>query len=172
MLEGKSAEKVEPTRSVLYRSAGWLAFNAGRFLWAREMAELGLKTVIHQDIKHELEELLKQATEKYHTQWGKERELREKKREIKKVRIALLLKEGKMTPKQFAKLDKWDRWENAKKLKNVMWCCENCGHEQGKEKPQSMFIGERYCSNCDNMLTCRTNGGQSNPFNYTFKKIK
>lgn len=52
---------VEPTRSVLYRSAGWLAINMGDAKTALEMAEEGLKGAIHGNIIDELEELKTEA---------------------------------------------------------------------------------------------------------------
>jgi len=54
-------KKYEPTRSVLYRSAGWLAMDAGDPKSALEMAEEGLKGAIHGDMVVELEELKREA---------------------------------------------------------------------------------------------------------------
>lgn len=91
-------------------------------------------------------------------------------------KILKMFSEGKMTPKKFDKLTDSDKWEIVwgNLLKGVMWCCNNCGLEQGKEKPHSPFFeGDSiHCSDCDNMLSNRTGGGQSNVFNYTYKKIK
>lgn len=91
---------------------------------------------------------------------------------VKCKEVLKLLKDGKMTPGKFAKLDSRYRWDVAKELEGVKWLCEECKSDQGTEKPESMFMGERYCSECENLLTCRTNGGQSDPFNYTFKKLR
>lgn len=88
---------------------------------------------------------------------------------VKLKEILTLLNNNKMTPEIFDKFDSRNKWDIAGLLKNVEWCCNKCGLEQGNETPKSMFMGERCCSNCDNLLTERTNGGQSNPFNYTFK---
>lgn len=55
------AERAEPSRSILYRSAAWLAVNAGRYTEAVECAEEGLKGVVHSDVKRELEDVLEAA---------------------------------------------------------------------------------------------------------------
>lgn len=47
----------EPTRSVLYRSAGWLAYHAQQYNDALECAEIGLAGRPRADIRRELEEL-------------------------------------------------------------------------------------------------------------------
>lgn len=61
ILERECAEETpigaEPTKSVLYRSAGWMAIGAEQYEDALIMAEEGLKGVIHSDIKEELLEL-------------------------------------------------------------------------------------------------------------------
>ncbi len=61
ILERECAEAIpigkEPTRSVLYRSAGWLAMGAEQYEDALMMAEEGLKGSIHSDLKEELLEL-------------------------------------------------------------------------------------------------------------------
>ena len=54
-------------------------------------------------------------------------------------------------------------------LQNVTWICKSCGLEQDNETPHRQFMGEEYCSECDQLLTKRTGGGQSDPFNWTFK---
>lgn len=82
-----------------------------------------------------------------------------------------LIKANKLTPRIFDKLDDRDKWEVSRSMKGVMWCCKECKEEQGKEKPTMMYMGERYCSRCDGMLTHRTNGGQNDSFNYSFKNI-
>lgn len=78
----------------------------------------------------------------------------------------------RMTKSKFLKLSHSERWDVAKKLTGVMWCCEHCGGivDNGK-KPKMIFIGSRHCSNCDAMLTRRTGGGQNNPFCYFPRKI-
>jgi len=52
---------VEPTRSILYRSAACLAIVAERYEDAIECANAGLAGVIHGDIRAELEEALEEA---------------------------------------------------------------------------------------------------------------
>lgn len=55
----------EPTRGVLFRSAAWLAINAGMYEDGREMAMKGLQgKQLHNEIKAELEEALAEAHEK------------------------------------------------------------------------------------------------------------
>ena len=76
-----------------------------------------------------------------------------------------------MTPEEFNVLSnnkKWDAIWN-KKMGIVMWYCSHCGNKQGKEFPKTSFMGERCCSECDGILTRRTNGGQNMPCNYIFK---
>ncbi len=51
----------EPTRCVLYRSAGWIAVQAGWYDLALECAKLGLDGNIPEPIKTELEQLRKEA---------------------------------------------------------------------------------------------------------------
>lgn len=57
----KENVNVEPTRSVLYRSAGWMAFHAGMFKEAHEMAVEGKRFCIHNELKEELEDLFEAA---------------------------------------------------------------------------------------------------------------
>lgn len=75
-----------------------------------------------------------------------------------------------MKPEEFKKLDSRKRWDIVPTLKNVLWCCEECGEiiDYG-ERPTRMYDGERYCGGCDSLLTRRTGGGQCDPCNYTFK---
>lgn len=51
----------EPTRGVLYRSAGWIAVQAGWYEQALECAKLGLEGWPPEPIKTELEKLHKEA---------------------------------------------------------------------------------------------------------------
>ena len=73
----------------------------------------------------------------------------------------------------FSKLNHRDRWDAAKKMAAVVWCCENCNEvvDDGKI-PNRNFMGSLHCGNCDAELTRRTNGGQSDPFNLTFKRVE
>lgn len=54
-------KKNEPTRSVLYRSAGWIAIDANSPKDALEMALEGLKGAIHDELIAELNELKEEA---------------------------------------------------------------------------------------------------------------
>lgn len=54
----------EPTRSVLYRSAGYFARDAGYNSQALEMADRGLMYCIHEDVRQELQELKEEASSK------------------------------------------------------------------------------------------------------------
>lgn len=57
-------ERAEPSRSILYRSAAWLAVNAERYAEAVECAEEGLKGVVHSNVRRELEDVRKIAKRK------------------------------------------------------------------------------------------------------------
>lgn len=76
-----------------------------------------------------------------------------------------------MTPREFEKLSNNDKWRVIwdKQITDVLWCCASCRVviDNGKT-PTSMFGGERYCGNCESLLTRRTGGGQNMPCNYTF----
>lgn len=49
----------EPTRSVLFRSAAWMAFNSNQFEEAMSLAKEGLAGAIHSEIISELKEIFK-----------------------------------------------------------------------------------------------------------------
>ena len=49
--------EIEPTRSVLFRSAGWLAFDAEEYDEAKKMVDYGLRGNPPDEIKKELEGL-------------------------------------------------------------------------------------------------------------------
>jgi len=67
----------------------------------------------------------------------------------------------------FQTLSHRDRWDKSKKLKNVDWYCEHCGDiVDGGKLPKRLFMGEQYCGSCHGLLTRRTGGGQSDPFNF------
>jgi hypothetical protein len=76
------------------------------------------------------------------------------------------------------KLKEWfemgdrDRWSEYKKMKRVAWVCGVCG-EPDPDKPRrgGCFEGDGYtCDYCGSVLTERTPGGQSDPFNWVPKK--
>lgn len=50
--------EIEPTRSVLFRSAGWLAFNSEKYDTAKKMVSYALQGQPHFEIKKELDELI------------------------------------------------------------------------------------------------------------------
>lgn len=76
----------------------------------------------------------------------------------------------KITPKEFNLLTDREKWNIFSNLKDVVWCCANCGVKT--ETPASQFMGSLVCGECDAELTRRTNGGQNNPFGWTFKYKK
>jgi hypothetical protein len=53
----------EPTRAVLFRSAGWMAYNAEMYKEARQMAYFGLSGNTYTELREELESLLKKSSE-------------------------------------------------------------------------------------------------------------
>ncbi len=56
-----SESNCEPTRSILFRSAGWMAYNLGNYTQADVMVARGLIYVKHDDIKEELMDLLREV---------------------------------------------------------------------------------------------------------------
>ena len=70
-----------------------------------------------------------------------------------------------MTLDQFNEFSDNMKWSNWKLLKNVSWACAECGEINGEE-PKSMYMGSLHCGECVEQLTCRTNGGQNNPFGW------
>lgn len=63
-------EPVEPTHSVLHRSAGWMAFNCGQYRKAKQLATFALAQEPPPEIADELRELLKEV----YAQWPAKRE--------------------------------------------------------------------------------------------------
>lgn len=55
---------IEPTRSVLFRSAGWLAFNAEEYGEAKTMVDYALQGQPPFEIKEELHELMREIENK------------------------------------------------------------------------------------------------------------
>lgn len=72
-----------------------------------------------------------------------------------------------MNVTEFNNLPFRQKWDEAKNLKGVVWCCAECNDivDDGS-LPKRELVGERYCGNCHALLTRRTNGGQSDPFNF------
>ena len=63
-------EPIEPTHSVLHRSAGWMAFKCGQYRKAEQLAALALAQEPPPEIANELRELLQEI----YTQWPAKRE--------------------------------------------------------------------------------------------------
>lgn len=57
----KYGERVEPTWSVLHRSAGWMAFNSGQLRLAEQLADKALAGNPHPEVAAELRDLLEQV---------------------------------------------------------------------------------------------------------------
>lgn len=57
-------KSIQPSKAVLFKSAGWMAYDAEQFSDAIEMANEGLKDATHQEIIEELQELKKEAESK------------------------------------------------------------------------------------------------------------
>jgi len=81
----------------------------------------------------------------------------------------------------FDKLGSRSKWKLFDELVDVKWVCNGC-HEayetdgnmnywDGK-KPFRAGMDSVQCGNCGNHLTYRTNGGQNNPFEWTFENKK
>lgn len=62
---GELTEPVEPTHSVLHRSAGWMAFHCGQYRKAEQLATFALAKEPPPEIAHELRELLQEV----YAQW-------------------------------------------------------------------------------------------------------
>ena len=69
---------------------------------------------------------------------------------------------------------KWDIWE---KILKVKWVCNRCHKAYVTDGSMDYWDGKKpfragmdtvECGQCGNVLTHRTNGGQSNPFEWTF----
>lgn len=64
-----------------------------------------------------------------------------------------------LTPNQ-----KWEQWKTQK----GKWVCDQCGTvlEDGPNHAQPFHGCSICCGTCDRELTCRTGGGQSDPFRW------
>ena len=63
------AEPIEPTHSVLHRSAGWMAYHSGQYRKAEQLAAAALAQEPPTEIANELRELLKHV----YAQWPLQR---------------------------------------------------------------------------------------------------
>ena len=100
--------------------------------------------------------------------------------EWKKSTTHAVCKSGIITPLDFDNMssrEKWDIWES---IKGVKWVCNNCNLAYPTDASGDYWDGKREsigrtfdvieCGWCGNVLTHRTNGGQSDPFEWTFEK--
>ncbi len=62
-------EPIEPTHSVLHRSAGWMAYHSGQYRKAEQLAACALAQEPPSEIASELRDLLKQV----YAQWPQQR---------------------------------------------------------------------------------------------------
>jgi hypothetical protein len=70
----------------------------------------------------------------------------------------------------FNKLSSREKWERYETLKGK-WYCPRCRHQTDKPYRASPFPrAEVCCGYCDYTLTCRTGGGQGDPFNWHYGK--
>ena len=58
---GELTEVIEPTHSVLHRSAGWMAFHCGQYRKAEQLAAFALAQEPPNEIADELRELLQEV---------------------------------------------------------------------------------------------------------------
>jgi hypothetical protein len=85
-------------------------------------------------------------------------------------KINKLLENNLMTPKLFSSYNDNYKWDISLYLTNIIWCCKFCFYEFSSKRPERTWdIVE--CPYCDKVLTHRTGGGQSDPFNYTYKYV-
>ena len=61
----QSSAETEPTRSVLHRSAGWIAYHCGQYRQAVELADAGLAHDTPADLAQELRELRDMASRQF-----------------------------------------------------------------------------------------------------------
>lgn len=66
---GELTEPIEPTHSVLHRSAGWMAFHCGQYRKAEQLAAFALTQEPPPEIADELRDLLR----KVYAQWPAKR---------------------------------------------------------------------------------------------------
>ena len=62
---GELTEPIEPTHSVLHRSAGWMAYNSGQYRKAEQLAAAALAQEPPTEIANELRDLLKHVYDQW-----------------------------------------------------------------------------------------------------------
>ena len=62
---GELTEPIEPTHSVLHRSAGWMAYHSGQYRKAEQLAACALAQEPPTEIANELRELLREVYAKW-----------------------------------------------------------------------------------------------------------
>jgi len=88
-------------------------------------------------------------------------------------RVLSLIKNNRLSPNKFNKLTNNLKWDVYPLLKHVHWVCRFCGNiTNGIEHPAPFSGSTVNCGNCGEDLTERHNGGQNQPFNWTFKRKK
>lgn len=85
----------------------------------------------------------------------------------KSQKIIDLIEKYQFTPEIFDELSDRDKWDLYDYLDNkVNWCCGYC---KTPNRARSPGFGIILCENCNEILSYRTNGGQSNQFNWSFQ---
>jgi hypothetical protein len=93
---------------------------------------------------------------------------------VAQTRQTELFKKTTMKPEVFNELkdrEKWTTfWDENIEL-NGTWHCKNCGakDENGPHRASPFRGASVHCGDCDEELTRRTGGGQSDPFNWELK---
>lgn len=72
-----------------------------------------------------------------------------------------------LLPGQFNRLPDNEKWKVFPSLQNAKWYCPKCGEEIDEPERASPFRGAVVkCCGCEAVLTRRTGGGMSDPFNW------
>lgn len=81
--------------------------------------------------------------------------------------IVKYLSNGMMNLDAFKKYNSNTKWDISKYL-SVEWKCPYCNAHSSPIRCEPFDGEEIYCDECDTLLTRRTGGGQSDPFNWIF----